>query len=326
MSKNKIQFQTGLSLIEFNKLYLSEETCCQKVQEMRWPQGYRCDQCKHDKYWQFKRGQKQIFQCKNCKHQCSLTAGTLFEHTRLPLTTWFLAIHLITQSKNSVSGLELHRHLKVNHKTAWLMKHKIMAVMFDVDQQRKLSKTVEIEHSHLSGTISDGKNARLLKNKAPFIAAVQTNDKGHPLYAKFTPVKDFGKQAITDWATDNLTKGAHFITDTLPGFKALDAFGTHQVHTNKRFGKQSTDCHFYWVNTVLSNVKTSLAGTFHCINFYKYGFRYLADLQFRFNRRFDLKKLFYSVIRQATQHRPCPRNYLESVTTGKSGGPAPSST
>ena len=191
MSKNKIQLQTGLSLIEFNELYLSEEICSQKVQEMRWPKGYHCDKCQHQKYWQFKRGNKQIFQCKSCRHQCSLTADTLFEHTRLPLTTWFLAIHLISQSKNSVSALELHRQLKINHKTAWLMKHKIMAVMFDVDRQRKLAGRVEITDTYLGAKLENGEIENESKRKAPFIAAVQTNKKGHPLYAKFTPVEYF---------------------------------------------------------------------------------------------------------------------------------------
>ena len=240
MSQNKIQLQTGLSLIEFNELYLSEEACSQKVQEMRWPKGYRCDNCQHENYWQFKRGNKQIFQCKSCRHQCSLTAGTLFEHTRLPLTTWFLAIHLISQSKNSASALELHRQLKVNHKTAWLMKHKIMAVMFDVDRQRKLAGRVEIADTYLGNKPENGGMGNGSKNKAPFIAAVQTNEKGHPLYARFTPVDDFSKASISNWAKMNLVKGAHFVTDEVPGFTVLNEFGTHEIHNIKQEVKDRT--------------------------------------------------------------------------------------
>ncbi|NQZ58127.1 MAG: IS1595 family transposase [Lentisphaeraceae bacterium] len=316
MSKNKIQLQIGLSLIEFNELYLSEEACSQKVQGMRWPHGYRCDKCQSCNYWRFRRGHKDIFQCKDCKHQCSLTGGTIFEHTRLPLTTWFLAIQLISQSKNSISSLELHRQLKVNYKTAWLLKHKIMAVMFDAERQQKLVGRVEIDEAYLGGKLKSGGADCDSKNKTPFIAAVQTNKQGCPLYVKLTPVEEFSKKAISAWAEDNISKGAHFVTDGLAAFKVLKEFGTHEIHNIKQEGKVSTDSVFYWVNIVLGNVKSSLAGTFHCIKFHKYASRYLADVQFRFNRRFDLKKLFYSVIRQATLHRACPRSYLESVTNG----------
>ncbi|NQZ58007.1 MAG: IS1595 family transposase [Lentisphaeraceae bacterium] len=308
---HKIQFQTGLSLIEFNKLYLSEEACCQKVQEMKWPQGFRCNKCQHSAYWKFTRGHKTIYQCKNCRCQCSLTAGTLFEHTQLPLSTWFLAIHLITQSKNSVSGLELHRQLQVNHKTAWLMKHKIMQMMFDGDREHKLCGRVEIEGAHLGSELEHHH-----KNQAPIIAAIQTNSKGHPLYAKFTPIANFTESSITNWAKDNLQKDSHCVTSGLASFKVLGKYTIHEVHVKKQPEKHVSSSTFYWVNTVLNNVKTSLCGTFHSINFYKYGFRYLADLQFRFNRRFNLKQLFYSVIKKAALHQPCPRKYLESVETG----------
>ena len=191
MSQNKIQFQIGLSLIEFNELYLSEDACSQKVQEMRWPKGFKCDKCQHPHNWTFRRGNKDIFQCKSCKHQCSLTAGTLFERTQLPLTTWFLAIHLISQSKNSVSALELHRQLRVNYKTAWLLKHKIMEAMFDGDQLRKLSGRIEVDDVYLGREQEGGGNG--FKKKAPFVAAVQINEYGHPLYARFSAVKDFTK-------------------------------------------------------------------------------------------------------------------------------------
>ncbi|NQZ58975.1 MAG: IS1595 family transposase [Lentisphaeraceae bacterium] len=312
MSKNKIQFQTGLSLVEFNELYLSEEACCRKVQEMRWPQGFCCDKCKHGKSWKFKRGHKSIFQCKNCRHQSSLTAGTIFENTQLPLTKWFMAIHLISQCKNSVSALELHRQLQVNYKTAWLMKHKLMELMFDADLAHKLCGKIQVEDTFLGGIVEDGAEDRKLKKKAPVIAAIQVDEKGYPLYAKFTPVCEFNESSIEKWAQANIQNGSHCVTNESDYFNVLDELGTHEIHRKKKNGTSV----FYWVNTILGNVRTSLSGTFHSVNFYKYGFRYLADLQFRFNRRFKLKQLFYSLIKKAAHHQPCPRKYLESVGAG----------
>ena len=74
-----------------------------------------------------------------CRHQCSLIAGTIFESSKLALPTWFVAMHLITQSKNNVSALELKRHLGVSWPTAWMMKHKIMQVMLVREEHRQLT-------------------------------------------------------------------------------------------------------------------------------------------------------------------------------------------
>ena len=316
MSKNKIQFQIGLSIIEFNKKYLIESNCRKKVYEMRWPSGFVCEKCDQNDYWTFERGSKEIYQCKDCNHQCSLTAGTLFEHSRLPLTIWFLAIHLISQSKNSVSALELHRQLEVNYKTAWLLKQKIMQMMYDRDQQYKLSGRIEIDDAYLGGKLEGGKRGRGSENKSPFLAAVQTNENGHPVYARFSPVSSFSRDTLKNWADLNISQGSHCVTDGLDCFNSLKSYGTHEPHIISKEGHTCSNTTFYWVNTVLSNVKTSLSGTFHSLNFDKYGYRYLADLQFRFNRRFDLKRLFYSMIRNSVSHSPTSRKFIESAEYG----------
>jgi len=156
MPRNQIQFQIGLSLPEFNKLYGREESCREHLIKSRWPNGYSCDKCGHEEACRFNRGRRLMFECKNCSHQCSLTSGTLFERTRLPLTLWFLAFYLISQAKNSLSALELHRHLGINYKSAWLMKHKIMQLMYEGDQEYKLTGRIEIDDAYLGGKLEDG--------------------------------------------------------------------------------------------------------------------------------------------------------------------------
>ena len=316
MSKNLIQFQIGLCWPEFEELYSDEESCRQQIYINKWPGGYCCDQCGHKECYRFERGKRLMFQCQSCKHQCSLLSGTLFERTRLKLTYWFKAFYLISQAKNSVSILELHRHLGVNYKTAWLMKHKIMQMMYDQDSKYKLKGRIEIDDAYLGGVLKGGHAGRGSENKAAFIAAIQTTEDKHPLYARFTPVKSFSKNAVKEWAEANVSPRSHTITDGLACFKALAKFGYHEVHVISKEGHEKTDTHFKWVNTVLSNVKTSLSGTFHSIDFKKYGFRYLADLQFRFNRRFDLSKLFLSLIRNSAKHSPCVRKSIEAALSG----------
>ncbi len=74
-------------------------------------------------------GPRNLYQCNRCHHQASVTSATIFAHTKLPLTTWFLAMYLLTQQKNGISALELKRHLGVSYPTAWSLKHKLMQVM-----------------------------------------------------------------------------------------------------------------------------------------------------------------------------------------------------
>src|SRR6202162_4644192 len=109
MAMNRVQFQPGLSMIEFLARYGSEDKCEAALVESRWPKGFACPACNSGVHSAFVRAARRYWQCAACRHQCSAISGTIFESTKLPLTRWFLAMHLLTQSKNNVSALELKR-------------------------------------------------------------------------------------------------------------------------------------------------------------------------------------------------------------------------
>ena len=131
MPRNSIQFQKGFSIAEFIQIYGTEMQCKERLFHLRWKNGYICPNCGSKSYCKLK--SRLLYQCNKCHHQTSLTAGTLFSHSKLPLTTWFLAIYLITQDKNSISALELKRKLGISYNAAWRIKHKIMQVMKEYD-------------------------------------------------------------------------------------------------------------------------------------------------------------------------------------------------
>ena len=118
MSKNKIQFQIGVSIPEFIKDFGSEKQCEDYLEKLKWPDGYKCADCQSRRYGTYQAGSRKVYQCKDCRKRHRLTAGTIFHGTKIPLSKWFIAIHEISQSKNCVSALELHRRLEVNYKTA----------------------------------------------------------------------------------------------------------------------------------------------------------------------------------------------------------------
>ena len=129
MARNGIQFQKGLSLLDFQRLYGTEELCVAALEQARWPTGFCCPRCaSHDYGIVYGRRMKR-YQCRICRHQATVIAGTILQATKLPLTVWFLAFYLIGQAKTGISSLELSRHLGVNYDTAWLLHNKIMKAM-----------------------------------------------------------------------------------------------------------------------------------------------------------------------------------------------------
>jgi len=127
MARNRIQFQKGLSEAQFQALYGDEERCRALVTAWRWPDGFRCPRCKGSAYCLV--SERRLFQCNACHHQASPTAGTIFDSTKLPLTVWFRAMYLITQTKQGISSIELGRRLGTTQTTAWKIKTKLTEVM-----------------------------------------------------------------------------------------------------------------------------------------------------------------------------------------------------
>ena len=197
MAENKVQFQKGLGWPEFMEIYGSEVKCFDSVFRSRWPDGFECPECGNRAFCRLKR--RGILQCNRCRRQTSLTSGTIFHSTNLPLTKWFLAMHLLSQSKNGISALEMSRQVDIGYKTAWRMKHKLMQVMMEQEELRPLKGRVEVDDAYLGGERRGGKRGRGSENKIPFIAAVETDFEGHPRLMKLRVVKGFTKAEAANW-------------------------------------------------------------------------------------------------------------------------------
>ena len=139
--------------------YGTEAKCEAALAEQRWPSGFVCPRCQDDRHSCFERGHQRLWQCHRCHHQVSITAGTIFENTKLPLTKWFLAMFFMTQFKNNISALCLKRHLGVSYDTAWLLKHKLMTVMGETEANRELAVRVEIDDAYLGEAVPARRDA-----------------------------------------------------------------------------------------------------------------------------------------------------------------------
>ena len=127
-----------MSLLAFLAEYGSEGQCEGALEAARWPDGFVCPRCAGKGCSKFYCHRQAYWQCSQCRHQSSLRSGTVFEHSRLPLRTWLLAMYLLGQSKTNLSALELMRHLGVSYPAAWRMKHKLMQAMDEREAGRKL--------------------------------------------------------------------------------------------------------------------------------------------------------------------------------------------
>lgn len=296
MAYSPIQFQQGMSLPEFLESFGTNEACAEALRCARWPEGFVCPACGGQAHCRVMGNGRSLYQCHACRRQTSLTAGTLFDNTKLPLTRWFLAIFLVSQAKTGLSALELKRHVGVSYPTAWLMHHKIMTAMAAQEAQRHLAGAVQVDDAYLGGERAGGKPGRGSENKVPIVAAVSLNDAGHPLYVKISPVVSFSNEAISTWAKAHLKPGCSVLSDGLACFAAVTEAGcTHQVevvgHRKPRDLPQ-----FKWVNTVLGNLKTMLSGAYKAFGYAKYAQRYLGAFAYRFNQRFDLAGLVVNLI------------------------------
>ena len=316
MSINAVQFQPGLSMMEFVERYGTEAKCYRALYKTRWPQGFRCPACDKRGRSRFRRGAQVYYQCAGCRHQTTLIAGTLFEGTKLPLRTWMLALHLLTSTKTNMAALELMRHLGVNYKTAWRLKHKIMQAMTEREEVRKLNGFVQIDDAYLGGERNGGKPGRGSENKQPFVIAVETDETlEHPRYVVIEPVRTFDNASMKDWVARRLAPDAEAYTDGLACFRRIEDAGHAHTVLKTGGGRAATEARgARWVNVVLSNVKRALGGVYHAIRQAKYARRYLAEAAYRFNRRFRLRDMLARLAVAMMRSKPCAEPALRAAT------------
>lgn len=312
MAVNWVQFQRGMSFTEFMDHYGTEAKCYRALYKARWPHGFRCPQCAGRARSRFRREGRVYYQCRHCRHQTTLASGTLLAHGKLPLRAWLLAAYLLTTTKTNLAALELMRHLGVNWKSAWRLKHKVLAAMASRETGRRLDGYVQIDDAYLGGEHNGGKVGRGAPGKQAFVAAVETDATlERPRYAVLEPVRAFDNASLQDWYTRRLAPDAEVYSDGLACFgRAVDTGHAHSVLVTAG-GRAATEVRgARWVNVVLGNVKRAISGRYHAIKHDKYGRLYLAEAQYRFNRRFDLAAMVPRLLRAVMLCKPCPEPML----------------
>ncbi|WP_319548644.1 IS1595 family transposase [Desulfogranum marinum] len=309
MAKNPIQFQKGLSLTAFLAQYGDESKCYHPLFTFRWPQGFVCPKCGHTDHCQI--ASRKVLQCNYCHTQTSLTAGTIFASTKLPLTVWFLAIYLISQAKNGISSLHLGRTLGVSANTALRIKHKLQQTMKERDDSQPLHELVVIDDAYWGGKKYDGVRGRGATGKTPFVASISLTEEGHPVKMRLSKVIGFTKEELTGWAKKHLNPDTLVVSDGLNCFPGVeDADCEHEPIISRTENGYDEFGVFKWVNIMIGSVKNALHGTYHHVS-PSHLPRYLAEFCYRFNRRFELHTMVDRLAYVAMRTPPMPQRLLK---------------
>jgi transposase-like protein len=314
MARNKVQFQKGLSEAGFDQLYGTEDRCREAVFSWRWPSGFICPVCGGEAFSMVTT--RALYQCKSCRRQTSLIAGTIFASTKAPLRTWFRAMYHLTQSKGGISSIELGRRLGVTQTTAWKIKHKLMQVMMERDGTKRLTGRIELDDAYLGGERAGGKRGRGSAGKTPIVAAVETTPDGKPIRLKLRRVKGFRRSEIAGLAKRNFAPASNVVSDGLRCFKGVaDAGCTHQPIVTGSGRKAALTPAFKSVNTALGNIKNAIIATYRAIS-EKHVPRYLAEFEYRYNRRQDLAAMMPRLGYAAVRATPMPYRLLKLAELG----------
>lgn len=303
------------TLAELEAGFGTEQACRDYLLKVRWPGGFVCPRCRGTSAWTTKRN---LLVCAGCQYQASLTAGTIFQDTRKPLSMWFRAIWWVTAQKNGASALGLQRILGLgSYVTAWTWLHKLRRAMVRPGRDR-LSGRVEVDETYLGG-LEEGVRGRQTETKALVAVACEEDGKGIGRI-RLRRIRDASAASVRPFVEEAIQLGSVVHTDGWEGYTGLGMKGyIHQVTVVKRHQQSAVEL-LPRVHLVVSLLKRWLVGTHQGAVSLQHLDYYLDEFTFRFNRRKSRSrgKLFYRLLQQAAAVGPAPYKAVVGGTWAKS--------
>lgn len=295
------------TIADFEARFSQEAACRDYLVRLRWPEGFRCPACGCDKASLVR---QTLFQCSRCRRQTSVTAGTIFQDIRKPLTMWFRAVWYVTSQKNGASALGIQRVLGLgSYQTAWTWLHKLRRAMIRPDRDR-LSGWIEVDETYFGG-LEEGRRGRGRVDKALIVIAAQAD--GQRIgRIRMRCIPDASAESLHRFVKECVEPGSTVHTDAWSGYAGLGKEGyDHEV---SRRGPKPAEASKLLprVHRVASLLKRWLLGTHQGGISHQHLEYYLDEFAFRFNRRKSGSrgKLFYRLLEQAVATPPKPYQTL----------------
>jgi len=296
------------TLLELEERFATEEQCRAYLTELRWPEGFVCPSCGGQKSWPAGRGR---LICAACRHQATVTAGTIFQDRRLPWRLWCRAIWQVTSQKNGASALGLQRVLGLgSYQTAWTVLHKLRRAMVRPGRD-KLSGRVEVDETLVGGE-TPGRKGRGVPSQALVVIAAQEDGPGIGRI-RLTRIPEASADHLHRFIQGAVVQGSCVQTDGWKPYQGLDRLGfQHEVSKLKGQNKNAATELLPRVHLVASLLKRWLLGTHQGAILPEPLDYYLDEFTFRCNRRTSASrgKLFYRLAQQAVQVSPVPYRML----------------
>lgn len=284
------------SFWDWQQHYSDERACLQALIKQRWPDGFKCPRCGHKKVWLLQT--RHVYECANCHHQTSITAGTLFHNTKLPLKKWFWSLYWISSDKGSISALRLTKLIGVSWLTAQRMLRKLRIAMGDQNSLYKLRGIIELDDAFVGGKRA-GKRGRGAEGKTAILVACEHNH-GKPGFIAMKAVAGITQDSVRQFAQQSIDPGQTVNTDA---FAALKVLTEDHHHVAKVTPPEMASEWLPWVHVVISNFKSYLLGTYHGVSG-RYMQEYLDEFCYRLNRRFWENQIPNRLLRLCVSHSP----------------------
>lgn len=282
----------SLSLIQVVKKFNTEKKCVKYYANIRWPNGVRCLSCDSGNTVYFETKGKTnkpryLYNCRECHYQFSVTVGTIFHDSHVPLSKWFIAIYLICSSPKGISSNQLHKILQVNYKTAWYMAHRIrLAMQEDEGFCEKFSDVCEIDETFLGGKEKRKKTGERGSSKKVPVVGLKEKTSGK---IRLKAIADVSKTVLSQFIRDNVKEKSKIHSDNFSSYRWLDSSEfTHRVVQHYKgyvnVAEDGERIHTNGVENVWSLFKRGLIGIYHKLS-ERYLPLYLDEFAFKFNNR-----------------------------------------
>ena len=287
---------------EFVEMFPDNESCTNFLQKLRWSDGFTCPKCGASST-PWNQTHKRLV-CPHCRYQTTVTAGTIFDKTRTPLTSWLEAAWHITTAKNGMSATTIERTLGISYRVAWTMLQRFRVAMVRSERE-KLSGIVEVDETLVGGVDRGGKRGRGSQKSIVVIAVELHKTKGFGrIRMRYIP--DASSESLTNFICDVIQPSSTIRTDGWSGYNDIKSFGYNHEVTVQSTSKDQAHVSMPGVHNVAALLKRWILGT-HQGAFATYHLQsYLEEFTFRFNRRLSKHRglVFRRLLEQAVRTPP----------------------
>lgn len=295
-----------MNLLILARTYDSDAKCRQYLEELAWPDGVKCPRCQSEKISRIEK--RNQYDCDSCRYQFSVTAGTIFHDSHLPLWKWFAAVYLMCESKKGMSALQIKRTLGISYKTAWYLCHRVRAAIQSIEGQEeaRFAGEVEVDETHIGGK-ERNKHARQRKHlgrgavgKLTVIGAIE---RGGRVRARVIPATDTA--TLDSFVREAVSQNVRLIaTDEHSGYRLLGADYNHGVVAHSKGEYVVGAIHTNTIESFWSLLKRGIVGSYHKVS-KEHLPTYVAEFEFRFNNRKN-PHLFRDTLKRLLSTEPLP--------------------